>query len=394
MFVRILIFLLLVLCVVMGVHYVKREFGVGPGLPNLTAGWQSDLTPPPTLIPSLPTDADNQQTASDSVRQQIGSLLAIPLILDEDGVASNSVSLAFVQEHQPLMVVLFGTDISATAAAAVTSQLHQLPNPPLVAVDHEGGTVQRLAGSGFTTLPSWQQLCALQPEVRGDLIASSAAQLQQAGIDVVLGPVVDRAASGSALRSRSCSADPEKIAAVAQQLISIYKEVDIATMLKHYPGIGSSRSDLHTQSAKTTIKADDTRPFEILMANDPTLSVMVSHLRIDPADPETPCSMSYLCVGELHRVFPDAILVSDALEMKSAGYLTGSSTIQRPLSERPTAVLRAGVDVALFGPSVTEADLTAVINQLEKDFTISGRLDAKATTHVLRANQWRAIIQQ
>lgn len=393
MFIRLLFISLLLLCVVMGVHYLKREFGIGPGLPKLTASWQ---TQSPQPSPPMPTAALSASSSAqqESVQQRLGNLLAIPLQLDADGVASDSVSLAYVRENQPLMVVLFGTDISATAAASVIAQLRALPTPPVIAVDHEGGTVQRLAGSGFTQLPSWQQLCSMQAELRKDLLASSAAQLKQAGVDVILGPTVDRAASGSALGSRNCSSDPDTVITVAQELIALYQHAGVTPMLKHYPGIGAARTDLHLQSAKIQITPDDTRPFEILLAVNPQLPVMISHIRVDPADPNSPCSMSYLCVGELHRVFPDALLVSDALEMRAAGYLATSSATLRPVPERASASLRAGMDLLLFGPGVTELELDQIKQQLEKDFTIDGKLDNRSLTHIARNLQWRMSLQE
>lgn len=393
MFIRLLLISLTALCIVMGVHYVKREFGVGPGLPDLTAWWQSgresaDLDiAVPAASPSSSTSANPE-----SLQEQLGNLLAIPLILDESGVASSSVTLEYVQSKKPLMVVLFGTDVTATVAASVIADLNKLPHPPIIAVDHEGGTVQRLAGAGFTRLPSWQQLCSMQGEKRTHLIASSAAELRQVGVDVVLGPVVDRVASGSAMRSRSCSSDPEKVASIAHDLIETYQAAQLTPVLKHYPGIGSARADLHTQPAKVTVTPEDTRPFEILLTAHPGIPVMISHLRIDPADPDTPCSMSYVCVGELRRVFPEAFLISDALEMTSAGFLASSSAIQRPLPARASQTLRAGADIALFGPTVTQADLDLVLQNMEDDLVLLGRLDNSTSAHIARAKQWRSSV--
>ena len=395
MFIRLLVISLTVVCIVMGVHYFHYQFGIGPGLPNLNNSLAL-LRPTPVPTPSsAPTTLPATSSSTlETLPQQLGNLLAVPLLLDETGIASGSVSLAYVKQNQPAIVILFGSDLSATVAASVTSQLHQLPNPPVVAVDHEGGIVQRLAGDGFTKLPSWQQLCALSSLKRVELIASSAAQLKAAGIDLVLGPVVDLSASGSALRTRSCSSDPEKVSAIAQELIDSYKQVGLATMLKHYPGIGSAQADLHTRSAKVLLTPDDTRPFEALLATNPAQPVMLSHVRIDPADPLTPCSQSPLCVGELPRVYPDALLVTDALEMKSAGFLASSSAILRPLPERATASLRAGADILLFGPTVTESDINQVQQRLVQDFTAQGQPDEKTLAHIGRVKRWRASLAQ
>lgn len=391
MFIRLLLIILTVICVIMGVHYFKHQFNIGPGLPDLSSSWQWLR---PTPIPSDETAAAPLATRSadapiESITQQLGTLMAVPLLLDDTGIVSGSVSLDYILEAQPTMVVLFGSDVPASVSAAVTASLHQLPNPPLIAVDHEGGSVQRLSGAGFTRLPSWQQLCSLTVQKRMELVASSAAQLRSAGVDIILGPVVDLTASGSALRSRTCAADPDKVAAISQEVMTTYQRAGIVSMIKHYPGIGSARADLHTQSAKVTLTPEDTRPFETLLTTNPTLPVMISHLRIDPADPNTPCSLSPLCVGELHRVFPEALLVSDALEMKSAGYVASSSAVVRPLPERASAALRAGVELLLFGPTVTETDLHEVMQQLITDYSTANQLYEKTLSRIGRIKQWR-----
>ncbi len=69
-------------------------------------------------------------------------------------------------------------------------------------VDHEGGSVQRLNGEGFTILPSWKRMCNQTAELRQSSLASSAAELAAVGIDVVLAPVVDVSHSNIVLRDR------------------------------------------------------------------------------------------------------------------------------------------------------------------------------------------------
>ncbi len=399
MFVRLLLFSLAVICIVMGFHYVKREFGISPGLPDLTLFFDTALpSAPPAAAPPAstqsgaldPSKSDDSMVGDD----RLGSLFAVPVLLDETGIAASSVTLAYIRETQPLMVVLFGTDVPATAAASAIAQLRTGAKPPIIAVDHEGGLVQRLSGEGFTRLPSWQQLCNMSELQRAPLLASSAAQLKQVGINAVLGPVMDLSASGSALRSRTCAANPDQVVLMARESIEAYRAEGVSSILKHYPGIGSAKVDLHTASAKVVLTPKDTQPFEALLLEQPELPIMISHVRVEPADALTPCSMSFVCVGELHRVFPKALLISDALEMKSAGYLASSSAVLRPLPDRATNALRAGIDVLLFGPAVTEADLRAVHQKLQQEYVLSSGLTAKAAEHVARNEAWRSSLLQ
>lgn len=391
MLIRLLVIILIFFSVVMGLHYFKYRFDIGPGLPDIS-GYLPDIASSPEPTPLVETSLPDVPT--ETIAQQLASLLAVPLLLDESGIASESMSLSYIAETRPSMVVLFGSEISATVAAQVTGELAKLPVPPVVAVDHEGGDVQRLSGAGFTKLPSWQQLCSYSPERRQALIASSAAELQEAGIDVVLGPVVDLVASGSALRTRSCSRDPSVVAAVSQELVSAYKAHGITSMLKHFPGIGSAQADLHTRTAKVTLQPRDTQPFEALLTANQDLPVMVSHLRVDPADPNTPCSMSYLCIGELRRAYPELLVVSDALEMESAGFLASSSALLRTNPERAVATLRAGADIALFGPSVTQEELALVLGKMESELARSNVIENPIQKHIEKVRDWRSFLTQ
>jgi beta-N-acetylhexosaminidase len=389
MFYKLLITFLTLVAVVMGLHYFKREFNVGPGLNFISQYLPKNATPTPELLSPVPDLSATSAAIVLTPRAQLSRLLAVPVILDEDSIASSSISLTLIGELEPAVVTLFGSDIAATTAAVVIDQLQALPNPPIIAVDHEGGTVQRLSGDGFTILPSWRTLCQMAPEKREQLLASAAAELKAVGVDLVLGPVVDRTASGSALAGRTCSSQPEVIAQNAQALIDIFEKNGIASMLKHYPGIGAARADLHTRSAVIALTPQDTQPFETLLTQTPSLPVMIGHVRIEPAQPDLPCSMSTLCVGELRRVYPQSLLVTDALEMKSAGFLASSSALLRPLPERAASALQAGVDMLLFGPSVTELELTESLDLLEQVYVVQGKLDARVTTHFDRVTQWQ-----
>lgn len=387
MFIRLVILSLTGLAVIMGIHYLNRQYGIGPGLPALPDAWFAQVkpTPPPTVVPAGTAATD---TSQERLRRSLAGTLVVPVLVNEEGLDPAGLSLTYLGKLQPLMVVLQGSEVPATAAATVISQLKALPNPPLIAVNHEGGRVQTLSGEGFTQLPSWQQQCAQSAAVRAEAAASSAAELARVGVEVVFGPVVDRAAGGR-LRDRTCAANTDTIITAASEQITAYQASGLTPVLMHYPGLGALGVDLSAQPAAATITETDVLPFERLLTARPGLPVLVSYLRITPADPDTPCALSYLCVGSINQVFPDALLIADAVDQPAAGYLATSSAVQRPLGARAGLALKAGVNALMFGPTVTEQELEQALDAIVEEVTILDIVDKRVSQRLEQTRDWK-----
>jgi beta-N-acetylhexosaminidase len=124
------------------------------------------------------------------------------------------------------------------------------PLPVFIVVDMEGGLVQRLGPKlGYPKIPSAEKVATTMSPMEAQTVAVQIAQLvQEAGFNVNLGPVVDLGAEPRNplfLQHRSYGGDPQRVADYARVFLSEHRRRGILTVLKHFPGHGSSLTDSH-----------------------------------------------------------------------------------------------------------------------------------------------------
>lgn len=375
-----LIIFLTVIAALLGYNYFLQRMRPQPIV---------EAVPSPTPTPTL--TAKPNKVLSD--REKITQLLAIPVdvtqFLSEEKAASateasftpqklvatsSSSTAEWIQANKPGVIVYFGKNIASASAQLATSQIRQLYPPtayaPLFAVDHEGGSVQRLNGQGFSQLDNWQALVMNYTPTQQEIaLQQSAQQLATVGINMVFSPVVDLASQSAVLGNRA-AADPALVKAAAEKYISIFGRFHIMPVLKHYPGIGSLTRDIHTQSATITLQADDTKIFSQLLDESPNIGVMTTHVSLTDRFNGTVCSLSADCLSPLIKNYPQVLVVTDDLNMTSARMGMGTTRAQT-LSETAIAALKAGNNLLVFGPQVTTSDLDAVVANLVQLYTDS-----------------------
>lgn len=375
-----LIVLLSALTVLLGFNYKFRPWDK-PVIPE--QGPVVEVSPSPTPARQL------------SSAEQVGQVLAFPLVVDGGSVlASDSAELASLEQIKPGVVTIFGSNISveelADARRRLAASSAEWPVWPILAVDHEGGRVQRLNGVGYTRLTSWQALCALSDAQRQQSFAQTSQELASSGIKLVFGPVVDLATPSGLLGSRTCTDNLETLTLISNDLIDIYRKDGILATIKHFPGIGSSTVDLHYNFQILNLRAEDVEPFRRLLTLKPDLAVMISHVGIKDLY-NSPCSLTPDCVGSLASEHPEALLVTDALDMKSV--FNGADPAYRPqsLAEAAEMALRAGNHVLVFGQGTTAEEMVAVHQYLldlyQTDPTFAARIDAA----VLQLEKYRKL---
>ncbi|ADJ27847.1 beta-N-acetylhexosaminidase [Nitrosococcus watsonii] len=277
-----------------------------------------------------------------------------PLMVDLKGVTLDSEERAWLGHPWVGGVILFSRNYeSPEQIAALIKAIHALKKPRLlVAVDHEGGRVQRFR-DGFTLLPSASLLGKLydRDQRQAQRLAMTtgwlmAVELRAIGVDVSFAPVLDLAQGVSAvIGDRAFHAEPDAVIALARAYIRGMAWAGMAAVGKHFPGHGSVVADSHTvlpvdERPWRQIRERDLLPFEYLVkAGLP--AVMPAHVCYASVDARpagfSPFWLETVLRGQLG--FQGAI-ISDDLSMAGAAEVGN-------MSARVRTVLGAGCDMAL-----------------------------------------------
>lgn len=319
--------------------------------------------------------------------QRVGQMLFVPISLD-DKIASLSAVLSETSKLQPGGYLLFGSDIDAIFAKRSSDEIRQSVEqagiPVILAIDHEGGTVQRLYGNGFLSLPSAQALCKLEPTEQAELLAQSAQEVSLAGIQMVFGPDIDVASRSAVLETRVCSGDPQVVSEYGARFVSAFTKYGVLPVLKHYPGIGSTTKDLHSSFDQQIVLSKDVMPFRYILDQNPQIGVMISHMGVLNQIPELPCSQSADCIDQLRSTNPQALIISDSLTMKAAAYNGQEQKYSKSLETIALSAVFSGNQMLVFGPDATPEQLQQVVDALVAQYTVDDNFASKVDAAVAR----------
>lgn len=232
--------------------------------------------------------------------------------------------------------VLFGRDLEGQNPQSLTDTLAAYRAactlPPLIAVDEEGGTVNRVSRNpAFRSSPFPSPRAAFASgglEAVLEAEEEKAALLHSLGINVILGPVCDIATEENAfLYKRSLGQSPEITGQFAAGTATIYQENGLGTVLKHFPGYGNC-ADTHTGIARDTRTLEaleaDLLPFRMAMQAAPC-AVMVCHIQVDALDDSYPASLSPAVHDILRtKLGFDGVILTDDLAMGAITDLYGA----------------------------------------------------------------------
>jgi beta-N-acetylhexosaminidase len=262
------------------------------------------------------------------------------------GLALDVEERRLLSELQPAGVVLFARNVADRGQlASLVRQLRALPSRPYIAIDLEGGRVNRLERL-IGPLPSAADAARAGAHAVRALAEAAGAACAHLGIGVDLAPVLDvaRAEGFLASEARCFGASPDEVRTAASIFLEGLSAFGVAGCLKHYPGLGSGRVDSHRDLPLLDASvAVDCGVFRALAV--PGRAVMVAHA-VAPSlgEAASPASLSRTVVRRLRALA--APILADDLEM---GALTAHGTIP----ERAAAALAAGCDQVLVCNALT-----------------------------------------
>ena len=289
-----------------------------------------------------------------------------------------------------------GIFLGGNATALLTDQalrgVQAMARLPLaVAVDDEGGRVQRL-DTLDGELPSARTMARTSTPEQVRELGEERGRAQLArGITMNLAPTVDVTGRSAAIGDRSFGDDPDTVSSYAGAFAEGQRAAGVYTVLKHFPGHGRAGGDSHkgrvTTPALDDLRADDLRPYATLIGPggplaDGRTGVLVGHLDVPGLTESLPSSLTpevyALLRGELG--FDGLVLTDDLGAMDAV-------TDEFSLPEAVERALAAGADMALWSSG---GRITPVLDHLEQAQS-AGRLDRTATdaavTRVLRAKR-------
>ena len=308
-----------------------------------------------------------------TLKKMIGHMLIVGF--NEESVDEHSQIIQQINQYELAGVILFDRyyeDRERIKNIASPLQLQQLTSslkslskhPLLISVDQEGGKVARLKPAyGFETFASAKKIAKLSNDDAQTQYEKMAQMLQESGINTNFAPVVDleinplnKVIVGLERSFAETSPDVIKYAKI---LINEQKKHGIISVLKHFPGHGSSLGDSHLGfvDITDTWSKKELKPYQYLIDNDSVQMIMTAHVFNKKLDKLHPATLSYNVNTKLLReqMRYKGVIVSDDLQMKAISK-------HYSLTDTVTLAINSGVDILLFGNQLAEQDVDELID--------------------------------
>lgn len=328
--------------------------------------------------------AQPEATDSDSVSLDImiGQMI-LTGIGDFSYMPDDAEILKEIQDGKVGGIILFEKNINAERPKRqlkrTVDMLNEAASIPLfISIDEEGGKVNRLKTKyGFPATKQAGELGQLNNlDTTAFYANSTASTLNEYGINVNYAPDVDVAINPEnpviAKLGRSYSNDPKIVANHAQAFIDVHRKNNVLTVLKHFPGHGSSQNDSHLGVAdvSNTWQFSELMPYKYLMDSGRVDAIMTAHIVNEHLDPsKLPATLSpYIISNILREVLNyDGVVFTDDMQMHAISKNYG-------FEESIKMAINAGVDVMLFCNNVpgNERRTPSQIHTIISDYVTQG----------------------
>lgn len=309
------------------------------------------------------------------LKKMIGRMLIVGF--DEQAIFYNSQIVRDIQNYDLGGVILFDrfyknkkrvkNILNPYQLKNLINDLHLYSTKPLfIGIDQEGGRVARLKPKyGFIRVPSAKVVSAMNIYDVKSIYKSQSEMLQDLGINLNFAPVVDLSVNPKNKvivgLERSYAKKSKDVVKYASIVIDSQRKENIISVLKHFPGHGSSLGDSHkgfVDVSKTWTKTE-LEPYKTLIGQNRADAIMTAHVFNSFIDGKYPATLSHKTNTQLLRqeLHFQGLIISDDMQMKaiSAHYTLAQST---------KLAINAGVDVLLFGNQLAHNSVCDIVNAI------------------------------
>jgi len=318
--------------------------------------------------------------AQDSLDIKIGQMILIGL----PQAKVDSTVLEEVRQGKVGSIILFEKNIPAKNSFIELKKItwtyqQAAPIPLFIAIDQEGGRVNRLKEKyGFPRSVSAAKLGKYSLDSVRFYGETTAATLAGLGINVNFAPVVDLASNPSnpiiATIERAFSAQADSVALLAREFIRQHRELGVVTVLKHFPGHGSSKDDTHLGIADVTNtwNASELIPYQTLIDSGDMDAIMTAHIVNKKLDEKgLPGTLSKKITNDLLRgkLNYNGVVFSDDMQMHAIAK-------HYPLEDAILLAINGGVDILTFSNNIQGSQERAAdkVHQIIRKFVENGTI--------------------
>ena len=357
------------------------------GSPTATASPSPSETPTPTPTPP-PTPACRAEAEALSLAERAGQLVMVGVTGSLDATERKTITA----NHLGSVILMGASSRGVKQTAKLTASIAKLGDDHgvLIAVDQEGGLVQRLKGPGFDRIPAAADQTKLTPAKLTARATTWGEQLKKAGVHLNLAPVADvvpKANLGAnqpvAKLRRGYGSDPAKVSARVAAFIDGMHAGGVGAAVKHFPGLGAVKGNTdHVANVMDSTTTADSKllvPFRDAVDNGVD-AVMISSATYRKIDSKRLATFSPKVIGLLRDWGYQGVVISDDLGVARA--LRGV-----PAKDRAARFVQAGGDLAIsVEPKAAAAMAKGLVAKAKKDEAFAERM-TEAVTRVLALKQ-------
>ncbi len=260
-----------------------------------------------------------------------------PIMLDVLGTSLTAEDKELLQHPLVGGLILFTRNYeSPEQIAQLTSDIRAAANKELlIAVDHEGGRVQRFR-DGFSLIPAMGKIwefanknITVAQELAKQSAVLMALEVQAVGIDISFAPILDINDISAVIGDRSFHKNPEIVCQLASAFVDGLHLVGMKATGKHFPGHGSVQADSHIAlpvdpRSRDEIFSLDMLPFKTLINSNKVDALMPAHVIFPEVDGEAVGFSPYWLKEILRKELNfNGVIFSDDLSMEGAACVGG-----------------------------------------------------------------------